>query len=373
MSASKLTTAAPQFASIQILRAVAAWMVVCHHHVSFYGETHSGVVGALLWDHGAFGVDIFFVISGFIMHKSIQRRSQSAGGFLRRRLVRIVPNYWFWTMVMGACCVLAPAAYACFGQPTVRSVIGSLFFVPHENPSGLGIYPLLTVGWTLNYEMVFYGLFAACLLLPQRWTSLAAISILLLLVPLESLLSGYGAVVGPWQWLQTGFLLEFAFGISLGILHDAHPPRHRCWRLAAPLVIAASVVWVVLGGRTQLPATAIVWAALSLESRSTHPLSRLAQHFGDTSYSTYLCHPIIQCAAFALTGSPPSLLAEALVFVVMLAVVAGVSELSYRVIERRRVWARLASGLGRTVRSPDARLPSRDDSVPQAAPTSAGG
>ena len=104
----------------------------------------------------ASGVDLFFVISGFIMVYSSEDLFGARGAwrtFLTRRLVRIVPLYWLTTAITIPLMSL-----------TVdwQSLLGSYFFIPYRAPSN-AIVPLHGVGWTLNLEMFFYVIFAAAI------------------------------------------------------------------------------------------------------------------------------------------------------------------------------------------------------------------
>jgi peptidoglycan/LPS O-acetylase OafA/YrhL len=119
------------------------------------------------WENGAAGVDIFFIISGFVMVISSRRFVDRAGTwliFLRHRAVRIVPLYWLLTTVK-------IIAVAILGGVVLRTglgfnfVTGSYLFLPVTDSAG-HFRPVLPVGWTLTYEFLFYLLFAAALLFP---------------------------------------------------------------------------------------------------------------------------------------------------------------------------------------------------------------
>src|SRR5579871_1253566 len=148
--------------SIQYLRGIAALMVVVHHAL----DQFSGFKQLIPTDTGAAGIDIFFVISGFVMTYTTQIQKVSGGQFLVRRAARIVPLYWIVTMFT--------AALLFFGSAMVRHstfnfahLVASLFFWPMRNPGDAGtISPILKLGWTLNYEMFFYLIFASVIHLP---------------------------------------------------------------------------------------------------------------------------------------------------------------------------------------------------------------
>ena len=161
-----LPTARPTFRGIQALRGFAAALVVVLHATGqpFGMEASKPWV----WMRGHAGVDIFFVISGFVMAISATGQGRpTAGEFLRRRILRIVPLYWIFTLVMLAK-ILAVKVHPGLGRDVVHLqtpigyVLASLFFIPYRNSQG-DIAPVLAVGWTLSFEMLFYLLFALAL------------------------------------------------------------------------------------------------------------------------------------------------------------------------------------------------------------------
>jgi len=136
--------------SIQYLRALAACSVIFPH------TSWTGQVG------GQQGVDVFFVISGFIMMFVSTRESEPIE-FIRSRAIRIIPLYW-----------LATLATALISTPGWRHSLLSALFVPHIDPNG-GMYPVVLQGWTLVYEVFFYLIFAVCLCFSRRIQGMTAI------------------------------------------------------------------------------------------------------------------------------------------------------------------------------------------------------
>ena len=142
--------------SLQWLRALAAWMVVFHHYIQVYRDFEpENKIEAFFTYHGSLGVDIFFVLSGLVMAMSISRGHVSAARFCRDRATRIIPAYWLATMVFLAVLPFANwDAVSFLHGSTLRDVLFSMLFIPHEHASGIGYIPVLTVGWTLNFEML---------------------------------------------------------------------------------------------------------------------------------------------------------------------------------------------------------------------------
>ena len=144
-----------RYDSIQILRAVAALAVVVFH---------AGQRVAVPFGVGQAGVDIFFVISGFVMW-IVSDNGKTPIEFIRARILRIVPLYWVATLLMavGAWLGLFPRMRVAWDD-----LLASLFFVPYYSLSSTKeIVPVLRQGWTLNYEMFFYVSFALALMLKR--------------------------------------------------------------------------------------------------------------------------------------------------------------------------------------------------------------
>lgn len=278
--------------SIQYLRGIAAFGVLLFHAARSGG----GEFGV-----GAAGVDVFFVISGFIMWVVTSGRRATPGEFLRRRVQRIVPLYWGLTLATAAVAVLIPAAFPAM-QPTLGHVARSLLFVPHRDEAGL-IAPLIVPGWTLNYEMFFYIVFAVGLLAPVRQRAWMVSLALLAIVALRPL----GDVRSPlWATYTDPLLLEFAAGIWLGKAWSAGRLPGRGVGLALMATglagFAASTIsgldvdrWRILVWG--VPALLLVTGAISLERSGPLPHWWPLRALGDASYSVYLVHGLAISAA----------------------------------------------------------------------------
>jgi exopolysaccharide production protein ExoZ len=193
--------------SLQYLRGVAALMVV-YFHVAGYVSLVSG--HALPLTHiGSLGVDIFFVISGAIMGITT-KNGMAPVSFMRKRLIRIVPLYWLITTFIAAgSYLLGVSKYG------IDHLLASLLFIPWPNPHFAIYYPILVPGWTLNYEMMFYLIFAFVLFLPPyaRLGTIAAVlaglSIAGAMLPSSGLLSFY----------TNPIILEFGAGALVGAIY----------------------------------------------------------------------------------------------------------------------------------------------------------
>ncbi len=292
------------YRGVQALRGLAACMVVLFHasenwSVAAFGEaTH-------VWWNGAGGVDIFFVISGFVMAVSTLDKGTGpsvAGRFLARRIVRIYPLYWIVTTLLvlkiSFGLVLSPN-----GLHHIPPLFGlcSYLLIPAHSPAG-DLFPILAPGWTLSYELFFYLCFAAALFL-RRSVPIALTIVLGGLAILGTFRTGAWPVATV---LFNPLLLEFLAGLWLGraFLSGRALPA----RIAAALGVLAAIALFAL------PAVApafrrlewgicgflLVQAAVLLESK-LDSIPRWVLLTGDASYSLYLTHaPLLGLYTFLL-------------------------------------------------------------------------
>lgn len=274
-----------QLISIQYLRAVAALMVVIHH-----ARNPNDWLFNPLEDYIAFtwGVDIFFVISGFIMY--LVARKENYMDFLGKRVIRVVPLYWLATLAQW---VLNTKFHIwTVGQNGVTHIAQSLFFIPHYNLAYSDhIWPYLIPGWTLNYEMLFYFIFSIGLVAknPFLTTTLAIL-----------ILFSMGLAFSPEQAILMVYtnplLLEFLCGVWIAKAYSK-----GLFNRTSPLVIVIgfsglfflpfanageyTIVGQVIGS------VLVVSGALLLGNQL--PNYRLLNLLGDASYCIYLTHGVI--------------------------------------------------------------------------------
>jgi len=325
--------------NVQVLRALAAFMVV-FVHLEAFGLRLGG--GPEVFVAGNAGVDLFFVISGFIMVFTTLTRPTTPAGFMGQRIQRIVPLYWLITLAVFAIALAAPSLMQATRADPVE-LLKSLTFIPFTKSNGL-TQPVAFVGWTLNYEMAFYALFALGLLAPRRWMGVAATAAAIVAVV------ALGAVFKPQGTLGAFYtapiMLEFAYGMGLGLLWLKAPLKAPVLgRVAALailplfiLMIAAPQLWPGLDRAFAfgLPATGIVFCALALERAGLSVRSRLALKLGDASYAVYLTHFFVTQAAVkastALSLTSPAM--TVLLIIVTLAAVALVGVAVHHLVER---------------------------------------
>jgi len=275
-----------QFLSIQYLRALAALGVVIFHVSP--ADTPFMVGNA--------GVDIFFVISGFIMWSITEERAASPAAFLRDRLIRIAPLYWLLTTLLVVGALVAPKLF-----PNLRIdlpfVAGSYLFVPMRPPGATGadpIWPVLVQGWTLNYEMFFYVLFSVCLFLRPS-LRLAALSLTLLCCVIAGLF--YGGSNALVLSFTDPIFLEFLAGVLLGVCLRRGLLPSRAWGYGFVALGVILLLGCAMASVTQprllawgIPAVLLVGGALVLETKGRIPQLPWLRLIGDSSYSLYLTH-----------------------------------------------------------------------------------
>ena len=268
---------------IQYLRALAATDVVVFH---------AAERTCLHFNIGAAGVDVFFVVSGFIMMVISARRPVRPLPFLRDRMLRIAPSYWIVTTIMlvGAAAGLFPNL-----QIDLLHALGSYLFVPVPSPNGGHLWPVLVQGWTLNYEIFFYLVFAAALLAPRGGQLPWLAGALLLLVATGT----FGESDNPLLVFYTEpLILEFAAGAWLGRLWlRGMMPRPSLGLLM--ILGALGGFGIIEVARVEFDAllcgplaVALVAGLLALETGKKLPDVPMLAYLGDASYSTYLWHTL---------------------------------------------------------------------------------
>ncbi|MBC9032791.1 acyltransferase [Sphingomonas sp. JC676] len=281
--------------NIQSLRALAALMVVMFHFGGIW--TGLGVppgTGPFLTG----GVDIFFVVSGFIMVHMTRRGHTTPWQFLVNRTCRIVPLYWFFTLLAFAAAAAAPQFFRST-QADYAELWKSLLFIPYMKGSG-NIQPVLFVGWTLNYEMFFYLIFAISLTIHSAITRVSFTAGILLLLIVAGLLLTLPSPA--WIFYTRPLIAEFALGMLIATILYTRPLQGCPAGVAAAitafgagLLVLTHVFWpdaerLFVAG---FPAALLVLGALLLEKSGWAIKAPLAKLLGDASYAIYLLHPFM--------------------------------------------------------------------------------
>lgn len=303
-----------RYQNIELLRFIAALAVVYFHAVGTLRAVAFPEIGPNpLTELGAAGVDVFFVISGFVIFLSLTRKNRTPIEFARDRLIRLVPAYWILTvshLVILASVAILRGTEVPFD---ISWTIQSLFFV--SQPLGNNL-PLISQGWSLEIEMLFYLLVAVGLIIKNPIANIVFPA-----VALVSLV-GFG--------LLPDLALEFIFGGLLGYLYTRI-------KFPAPIAIGAGVLgivlfvapvglgaldaprWVTWG----IPSMLVVFSAINLPQLNWKILPTL----GAASYPVYLLHMMvinIVSPVISMFGSSTAMFFGALASCLILSQVLGI-------------------------------------------------
>lgn len=297
------------FHTVQVLRGVAATLVAFFHLLlGLRGEGFSWSAGTLLFSHGDIGVDIFFVISGFIIYyTSFSRTPPTVGAFFINRFWRLVPPYWLAVIGM---ILLGLATNIAFSDARWiypwEKIAESLLLLPMAPESYV-----LIVAWTLSLEILFYVIFGFfALALGPRAFLIAMLAWYVLgigsLVVTQDM-SGWGvAACNP-------IILEFVFGVWIArrVIAGGTSYHKTAFCLGAVLLVVVMVAnpdlppWARREFVVGLPAALLIYGAVGLNLRWPGPFLV----WGQSSYILYLIHfpafLVIGRATEELTGYNP--------------------------------------------------------------------
>ncbi|MEM7267622.1 MAG: acyltransferase [Pseudomonadota bacterium] len=304
-------------ANIQLLRAVAAWMVVAHHLRDGLSEIWLPL-GALVF---ASGVDLFFVISGFVMVVSTEGRNMSPMAFWRRRLVRVVPLYWLVTAAMLAMLLAGLNPVGVTRWDWGDALTSFLFLADVRADTYPG--PIVAVGWTLVFEAFFYGIFGAALVVRNHINPACVVcSVMAVLVAAGLILTPENHAL---QIYTAPLLLEFAVGALIAKLviskmsaPSALRSRPSALVVAGSLTVLLGVVLAMAGGGVLSamapdynivdpalaatgwravffggPAVLVVLGAVALDRSGVTCRAGFWMTQGAASYALYLTHQIV--------------------------------------------------------------------------------
>jgi exopolysaccharide production protein ExoZ len=322
-----------QLFSLQYLRAFAALLVVWQHAVfkmpSFLPATSLHT--------GAIGVAVFFVISGFVMQMTTDGKNVTPFEFLKRRIIRVAPLYWVITIVFSAL-LLARDPSVLMNDVSPMRIIKSLFFIPHVSPIQHDhIWPILIPGWTLNYEMFFYLIFAISMFFKAR--------VVIVTIVLLSFVF-FGKIFEP---LANPLLITYSHPLFLEFLAGMLIYQVWKWR-TTPMPLLFSILLIVFGlaflfnqsSTTYFDTHRLLGAILlfygSLNERFLNWENKLLLEVGNASYSIYLSHILTVPVVYNLLNPYLHLVNQTntLFFVFMLSAIVIstlVGCLVYRIVE----------------------------------------
>jgi len=334
---------------LQMLRGFAAAAVVLHHALEESNGAATAFSPDFLTSFGASGVDIFFVISGFIiLYTSFPagRRPLAPASFLLRRIARIYPMYWI-------CCL-------CIFGVMALGFLQNLNLKPEDIVLSLALLPssklIMVISWTLVYEVYFYLVFA--LTLTSRSALISAIAttaaMMLLMLGASALDDGVLKI-----FLSNPIVCEFVLGLWLAIgfmRMKVLPPFQPlvvfgaiALLLAAPVYVAAKDTGGLEGWPRLiawgLPSFVLVGAFLSL-SEPRNAWQRSLVYLGDASYSLYLTHIFVMLGySFFLRKTALAVVPQIIVvpIIILIALIVGVvahSAVEKPILQGTRRWTR---------------------------------
>lgn len=332
-----------KFLHIQTLRGISALLVILFHSNALtinYGQEPSWAK-ILLGSFGEAGVDIFFVISGFII-ATVTPLGSGIKEFLIKRAIRVVPLYWCVTLFYLSIYFLLPQAFNTF-HAELYHVVSSFLFIPSAGPDGQ-VVPVVSYGWSLNFEVLFYILFS--FFLPfTTWQRVLGVIGGFVFIFILALFSE----VFPAKWAtalnfyNNSMVIEFVVGMILGTLYIEKVKITRYLPLLSLTILAiyfflkfsmdgmSDIRFVRYG----LPAISIFSIFLYLDL--TQKVKPILVRLGDISYSLYLVQaftlPILWKLLMRL-GIMQRMNVN-LIVLVSIAFTIFVAELTYRFIEKK--------------------------------------
>jgi exopolysaccharide production protein ExoZ len=287
-----------QINSIQYLRGIAAIIIVFRHLSDRTDKYHIVAPGLNGFDIGIWGVDLFFVISGFVMvyiTKSDQLNFRQVLNFWQRRYLRISPMYYLMTGLMLIVAIFAPNTTEL--KPSFEHTIKSLLYIPSHKKS-----PVLGVGWTLNYEMYFYFIFGLTLLLPKKYQTSTMVIGLFGSFLFGLIYPGENAFI---LQITNPLLIEFLFGYLIGKCFCAEKEWPPFLAVILLVISCISIIYADFKNIDRelrlliygIPSAGLVSSLIALEAQNILKFkNKLFLLAGEVSYSLYLVHILVIAA-----------------------------------------------------------------------------
>lgn len=354
---------------LQALRGLSALMVLGYHWKFMFFGTQLQLVSDYMFQKGYVGVDVFFVLSGFMMVyvTKIDRPDHQPSVFLLKRFFRIVPLMWVVILIT------AYTRHANFASPDhLKEIFKAMIFVlPDTMPPQYG-RGFIDVLWTLTYEMVFYGIFFCALIVSQKYRVLVASLFLVLMVTAVQLLysgqvtldtdlapqyRGAGYFSSILSLVGNPYFFEFIPGMIFGHIYKLLKPRKHIYNILGLVLIVVFIFGYLnhcqLNNKLiyTLPwVSCLVAGVLFLQKdRLSFKCPAALSYLGNISFSLYLVHITVhdvlnQEAAFITIKNLPGIPK----FIIYLSIALVFSFILYQYVERpfMRLGQRLVKKLG---------------------------
>lgn len=309
---------------IQLMRLLCSIMIILFH---------SNIIGM----HGYFAADIFNVLSGFILVYSTHK-VVSSKYFFYNRLVRIIPLYWFFTLITYALISFMPQI-SLMSEAKIPYLLKSLFFIPFINGKGAGV-PIMGVGWTLNYEMFFCLIFWLGMKINHRYRGLISSFIIITLVVIGRVFKLDNYIL---RFYTDSLMLEFVFGIVIFYMKDLikEYAQKRWVQISGYVFVIVSMAILIFdlgvdtniirGIRLGIPAFLLVLISIISFEKITFPRRLIA--LGNATYSIYLLE-YFTTALYKVLAGKLGFIMESILFATMIAGTLAAGYLIYILIEK---------------------------------------
>ncbi|MCD9249002.1 acyltransferase [Escherichia coli] len=299
--------------SIHYIRGIAALLVVLFHFREELNNVYPfRTLGDSLFINGYVGVDLFFIISGFVIALST-KSDPSIKGFLLKRFFRIYPLYFL-------CMLLVIFLWR---KEIDVAIIKSFLFIPLDfsKPAPWYGYSVIITAWTLTYEIVFYLIFSISMLVSWKHRVLTCSLFILLLNATLQLLFTHGITLDPYKGivlpesypliaiyiiktLSSPLIFEFVLGSLLYLILGSGELTKKVNSTFVKFAFYCSIVGMVAfyisssdGAHGVLNAGLysffVILLAITYEQKFKLGYSRILFWFGNISYSLYLIHPVV--------------------------------------------------------------------------------
>lgn len=291
--------------SIQYLRGIAAIYVVLYHFRIYLNDNLLiKNLGDVLFDYGYFGVDLFFMISGFVIVLSTEKKSEKKD-FIIKRLFRIYPVYLF---------ILSIYIYLDWDHIINIDLLKSIFFI-HLNylkPAPFYGYSIITTAWTLSYEIIFYFLFFISFSISHKYRVLICTILITFLFAIINLYfnnnfaySAYGSInynglfCGLLKILSSQMIFEFIFGMILYVIYKNINFKLYLMPIIG-IVFLFSIVLIISPANSGhgvfnigLGCFFLLFSLIFLEKNHNIFIIKPLIFLGNISYSLYLSHLLV--------------------------------------------------------------------------------
>jgi len=306
--------------SLQILRAIAVLLVIIVHF-SVLAQKNIIDINIKPFYFGLAGVDIFFVISGFIMYYIISKPNVNKYEFLKHRFFRIFPLYWFYFSILLILAMYSPSLVTSYAD---TNLLASFLLLPSFSPS------FLNVSWTLVYEMYFYFVvFIFMVFFKNTKYFLIFLMTIFLISFLISFLNKLPELNAIFLVYGSPLLFEFLMGGCVYILVSKLNKLNRLYSFlllffSLCLLFASHRYYIgvdtffteIFNGYKQygrviyfgIPSAIFVYSVLQFEvyfKESSFSLVNFFNYLGNASYSLYLSHYFVLVFLFKVFDKLP--------------------------------------------------------------------